>query len=122
MAAHDGVVLAASRRYDDAIGWVGSLDAYKARLDAKHLWATLPIVVVIVAVVTFVVGAEMTRRRLAERAVHMIMASRPKVMGAVLNRVNFDRNKYYYSRYYGYQYKSYYAEAALGALLLAAGR
>lgn len=58
--------------------------------------------------VTFVVGAEMTRRRLAERAVHMIMASRPKVVGAVLNRVNFDRNKYYYSRYYGYQYKSYY--------------
>jgi capsular exopolysaccharide synthesis family protein len=34
--------------------------------------------------VTFVVGAEMTRRRLAERAVHMIMASRPKVVGAVL--------------------------------------
>lgn len=58
--------------------------------------------------VTFVVGAEMTRRRLAERAVQMIMASRPKVVGAVLNRVNFDRNKYYYSRYYGYQYKSYY--------------
>lgn len=58
--------------------------------------------------VTFVIGAEMTRRRLAERAVHMIMASRPKVIGAVLNRVNFDRNKYYYSRYYGYQYKSYY--------------
>jgi hypothetical protein len=30
------------------------------------------------------------------------------VIGGVLNRVNFDRNKYYYSRYYGYQYKSYY--------------
>ncbi len=58
--------------------------------------------------VVFVLGAEMTRRRLAERAVQTIMASRPKVVGAVLNRVNFDRNKYYYSRYYGYQYKSYY--------------
>jgi hypothetical protein len=23
--------------------------------------------------------------------------------------VDFDRNKYYYSRYYGYHYKSYYA-------------
>jgi capsular exopolysaccharide synthesis family protein len=65
--------------------------------------------------VTFVVGAEMTRRRLAERAVHMIMASRPKVVGAVLNRVNFDRNKYYYSRYYGYQYKSYYGTHTGGA-------
>jgi polysaccharide biosynthesis transport protein len=65
--------------------------------------------------VTFVVGAEMTRRRLAERAVHMIMASRPKVVGAVLNRVNFDRNKYYYSRYYGYQYKSYYGTHTSGS-------
>jgi succinoglycan biosynthesis transport protein ExoP len=64
--------------------------------------------------VTFVIGAEMTRRRLAERAVHMIMASRPKVVGAVLNRVNFDRNKYYYSRYYGYQYKSYYGTSTSG--------
>jgi succinoglycan biosynthesis transport protein ExoP len=58
--------------------------------------------------VTFVLGAEMTRRRLAERAVQMLIASRPRVVGGVLNRVNFDRNKYYYSRYYGYQYKSYY--------------
>lgn len=62
--------------------------------------------------VTFVLGAEMTRRRLAERAVQMLMVSRPRVVGAVLNRVNFDRNKYYYSRYYGYQYKSYYGSSA----------
>jgi capsular exopolysaccharide synthesis family protein len=68
--------------------------------------------------VTFVLGAEMTRRRLAERAVQMLMVSRPRVVGGVLNRVNFDRNKYYYSRYYGYQYKSYYGtgtDAAPGA-------
>lgn len=62
--------------------------------------------------VTFVLGAEMTRRRLAERAIQMLMVSRPKVVGAVLNRVNFDRNKYYYSRYYGYQYKSYYGSGS----------
>jgi succinoglycan biosynthesis transport protein ExoP len=60
----------------------------------------------------FVLGAEMTRRRLAERAVNMLLSCRPKVVGAVLNRVNFDRNKYYYSRYYGYQYKSYYGTNA----------
>lgn len=65
--------------------------------------------------VTFVLGAEMTRRRLAERAVQMLMVSRPKVVGAVLNRVNFDRNKYYYSRYYGYQYKSYYGSGSTGS-------
>jgi len=59
----------------------------------------------------FVLGAEMTRRRLAERAVQMVLQTRPKLIGCVLNRVNFDRNKYYYSRYYGYQYKSYYGPA-----------
>jgi len=45
-AAHDGVVLAAGRRYDDYMGWIGDLSKYKARLDAKKLWGTLPIVVV----------------------------------------------------------------------------
>ena len=46
-AAHDGVVLAAGRRYDDQMGWIGDLSKYYARLDAKKLWTTLPIVVVI---------------------------------------------------------------------------
>ena len=63
--------------------------------------------------VTFVVGAEMTRRRLAERALETIISSRPKLTAVVLNRVDFVRNKYYYSRYYGHQYKNYYAEAAV---------
>jgi capsular exopolysaccharide synthesis family protein len=61
--------------------------------------------------VTFVIGAEMTRRRLAERAAETILASRPKMVAVVLNRVDFARNKYYYSRYHGHQYKNYYAEA-----------
>jgi polysaccharide biosynthesis transport protein len=63
--------------------------------------------------VTFVVGAEMTRRRLAERAIDIVMQSRPRYAAVVLNKVNFARNKYYYSRYYGHQYKNYYAEATL---------
>ena len=46
-AAHDGTVLAASRRFDTEIGWVGDLKPYFARLDRKHLWGTLPITVVI---------------------------------------------------------------------------
>jgi succinoglycan biosynthesis transport protein ExoP len=61
--------------------------------------------------VIFVIGAEMTRRRLAERALETILGSRPKMVGVVLNKVDFERNKYYYSRYYGQQYKSYYAQA-----------
>ena len=47
VAAHDGVVLAAGRTYDEQLGWIGSLDAYNARLEAKKLRTTLPIVVVI---------------------------------------------------------------------------
>jgi murein DD-endopeptidase MepM/ murein hydrolase activator NlpD len=47
VAAHDGVVLAAGRHYDSQMGWVGDLGPYFARLDAKSLWTTLPIVVVI---------------------------------------------------------------------------
>jgi murein DD-endopeptidase MepM/ murein hydrolase activator NlpD len=46
-AAHDGKVLAAGRRFDTEIGWVGDLEPYVRRLDKKHLWGTLPITVVI---------------------------------------------------------------------------
>jgi capsular exopolysaccharide synthesis family protein len=67
----------------------------------------------LVSGVTFVVGAEMTRRRLAERAIETVMQTRPKYAAVVLNKVDFARNKYYYSRYYGHQYKNYYAEAAV---------
>lgn len=47
VAAHAGVVLAASRHYDRKMGWIGDLEPYLDRLDAKSLWTTLPIVVVI---------------------------------------------------------------------------
>jgi polysaccharide biosynthesis transport protein len=60
--------------------------------------------------VVFVIGSEMTRRAHAERALETLRSSRPRALTAVLNRVDFDRNKYYYSRYYGYQYKSYYGQ------------
>jgi capsular exopolysaccharide synthesis family protein len=65
----------------------------------------------LVSGVTFVIGAEMTRRRLAERAIETVQTSQPKYMGVVLNRVDLAKNKYYYSRYHGQQYKNYYAEA-----------
>jgi succinoglycan biosynthesis transport protein ExoP len=65
-----------------------------------------------VAGLVFVVGAEMTRRVHVERALETLAPGRPHVIGVVLNRVDFDANKYYYSRYYGYQYKSYYGQPA----------
>src|SRR5262249_25968576 len=59
-----------------------------------------------------VVGAGAARRGLAERALERMLSSHPKVAAVVLNRVDFARNKYYYSRYYGHQYKNYYAGAS----------
>jgi capsular exopolysaccharide synthesis family protein len=66
-----------------------------------------------VAAVVFVIGSEMTRRAHAERALETLQNGRVRSIGVVLNRVDFDRNKYYYSRYYGYQYKSYYGQTSV---------
>ena len=46
-AAHAGTVIAAGRHYDAVMGWVGDLGPYLRRLERKHLWWELPIVVVI---------------------------------------------------------------------------
>jgi murein DD-endopeptidase MepM/ murein hydrolase activator NlpD len=46
-AAHDGVVLAAGRHFDDVVGWVGDLSHYYSLLDRKSMWKDLPLVVVI---------------------------------------------------------------------------
>jgi hypothetical protein len=55
----------------------------------------------------------MTRLRLAERALETIIQAHPRFTAVVLNKVDIARNRYYYSRYYGHQYKSYYAEASV---------
>jgi murein DD-endopeptidase MepM/ murein hydrolase activator NlpD len=47
VAAHDGVVLAAGRHFDQSMGWLGGLRRYTDRLDRKQLWGTLPIVIVV---------------------------------------------------------------------------
>ena len=65
--------------------------------------------------VVFVVGSEMTRRVHAQRALETLQSGHPRSVTVVLNRVDFNRNKYYYSRYYGYQYKSYYGQSQPGA-------
>ena len=46
-AAHDGVVLAAGRHFDEHVGWIGSLTRYYAVLNSKKMWNDLPLVVVI---------------------------------------------------------------------------
>ena len=47
MAAHDGRVLAAGRRFDPYIGWVGSIVPHTLRMDRLHKWYELPITVIV---------------------------------------------------------------------------
>ena len=79
-------------------------------IDTPPVLAVTDAVIVARAVsgVVFVVGSEMTRRVHAERAIETLTGGKPASIGAVLNRVDFDRNRYYYSRYYGYHYQNYY--------------
>ena len=62
--------------------------------------------------VAFVIGSEMTRRQHASRALETLMISRAHLFGGVLNQVDLQRNKYYYSRYYGYKSRGYYSTPA----------
>jgi murein DD-endopeptidase MepM/ murein hydrolase activator NlpD len=47
VAAHDGVVLAAGRKVDPWMGWIGSLAPSVNRRNKLNLWAELPIVIVV---------------------------------------------------------------------------
>jgi capsular exopolysaccharide synthesis family protein len=82
-------------------------------VDAPPVLAVTDAVILapLVSGVAFVFGAEMTRRRIAERAVETLLVGQPHAIGGVLNRVDLGRNRYYYSRY-GYKYAAYYTEAA----------
>jgi succinoglycan biosynthesis transport protein ExoP len=58
--------------------------------------------------VLFVVGAEMTARQAAQRAIERLQQARARILGAVLNRVDLDRHAYFYSQYYRREYTTYY--------------
>jgi capsular exopolysaccharide synthesis family protein len=62
--------------------------------------------------VLFVVGAEMTSKRVAQRAVEQLEMSQARFLGAVLNRVDLEHNAYYYSRYYRPDYGGYYGSGS----------
>ena len=62
--------------------------------------------------VVFVVGAEMTSRQAARAAVAQLEQGRARFVGAVLNRVELERNSYYYSQYYRREYGTYYHQFA----------
>src|SRR5262245_11011193 len=62
--------------------------------------------------VVFVVGAEMTSRHAAKRALDQLQHVHAKFFGAVLNKVDLHRNPYYYSQYYRREYAQYYVKAS----------
>ena len=62
--------------------------------------------------VAFVVRSEMTPQRHVKRALETLMTGQPRLLGLVLNGVDLERNKYYYSRYYGYEHTHYYSTSA----------
>lgn len=58
--------------------------------------------------VVFVVGAEMTSRHAAKTAVDQLQRVQARFVGAILNRVDLERNSYYYSQYYRREYSDYH--------------
>lgn len=58
--------------------------------------------------VLFVVGAQLTNRHTAQRAIEQLRHARANVVGAVLNRVDLQHHAYYYSTYYRRDYADYY--------------
>ena len=54
----------------------------------------------------------MTSRHAARAAVEQLEQGRAHFVGAVLNRVELERNAYYYSHYYRREYGAYYQQAA----------
>jgi capsular exopolysaccharide synthesis family protein len=57
--------------------------------------------------VIFVVGSEMVERGAARTAIRQLLAAEGKLVGAVLNRVNLDGDRYYYADYYRREYDTY---------------
>ncbi|MBI2833505.1 MAG: polysaccharide biosynthesis tyrosine autokinase [Acidobacteria bacterium] len=62
--------------------------------------------------VLFVIGAEMTSRHAARAAIERLDGVHARFVGAVLNRVDLERNAYYYSHYYRRDYGEYYSRSA----------
>ncbi len=60
--------------------------------------------------VVLVLAAEAASRPSVMRAIDQVQGVGGKVIGVVLNKVNLERNSYYYSQHYGEYYRSYYAE------------
>ncbi|MCU0242715.1 MAG: polysaccharide biosynthesis tyrosine autokinase, partial [Vicinamibacteria bacterium] len=70
--------------------------------------ADAPLLCPLVEGLVLVVWAEKSGRPAIQRAIDSIGAVGGKLAGVVLNRVDLQRNSYYYSQHYGEYYRSYY--------------
>jgi len=76
--------------------------------------ADTPVLCSLVQGVVLVLAAEGATKPTVMRAIDQVRSVGGSVTGVVLNRVNMERNSYYYSQYYGEYYRSYYAEGTSG--------
>jgi len=74
--------------------------------------ADTPVLCPAVDGIVLVVAAETSGRPAVHRAVDQVTSVGGKIIGVVLNKVDLERNAYYYGQYYGEYYRSYYAEGA----------
>jgi len=73
--------------------------------------ADTPVVCPFTDGLVLVVSAEVTSRPAIQRSVDQVHGVGGKLLGVVLNKVNLERNSYYYSQYYGAYYRSYYSDS-----------
>ena len=71
--------------------------------------ADTPVVCPFTDGLVLVVAAESTTRPSIQRAIDQVQGVGGRLVGVVLNKVNLERNSYYYSQYYGEYYRSYYS-------------
>ncbi|MFN2446308.1 MAG: GumC family protein [Vicinamibacterales bacterium] len=105
--------LLASRRFKDLLS--SAMQRFDwVVIDTPPVMAVTDACVVahVASAVLFVVGSEMTSRHTAAAALEQLSAVNSKFVGAVLNMVKLDRNRYYYSHYYHRKYRDYYERLA----------
>jgi capsular exopolysaccharide synthesis family protein len=102
-------VLLGSKRFSDLVASL-ALNFDWVIVDTPPVLAVTDSSVIanLVTGVVFVVGADMTSRQAAQRAIEQLEQAHAKFIGAVLNRVNLKHNGYYYSEYYRPEYTAYY--------------
>lgn len=101
--------LLGSKRFKDLLARLGEHFDWIVIDSPPVMVVTDPMVVAhIVSGVLFVVSADATSRHTARTAIDQLVTSRAHVLGAVLNRVDLDKNGYYYSQYYKREYNEYY--------------